>query len=117
MTHPTEPQHDEDFPTQADIDAWTTRERQRRQQWAQGPTPEQAALWATLERERRLAEQPPHAARARTLRVGRSLRLCAAGALRLLLTTSVRDALEYLVDEGLDWETRYDPWSGRRRPR
>ncbi len=113
MTEQSPSRYDDDFPTDADVEAWTSRERHRRQQWAQGPTPEQAALWATLERERRLAERGD--ARRRQPRLGRALRLCAAGALRLLLTTSVHDALEYLMLEGLDWEARYSPRSGRRR--
>jgi len=44
-------------PTDAEIEAWAVRERQRREQWARGPTPEQTALWAIRERERRTFEQ------------------------------------------------------------
>ena len=41
-------------PSDAEIEAWAVRERQRREQWLSGPTPEQAAVWAARERERRL---------------------------------------------------------------
>lgn len=99
-------------PTDADVDAWAARERRRREQWAHGPTPEQAALWAVRERERRTFEQeplsPPHAgppARGWPLRRRVfEVRLAAMGALRLAVNMSMRDAIEYLMQVGLDWE-------------
>ena len=40
------------YPTDDEIKAWAARERQRREQWAKGPSPEQAALAVLHERER-----------------------------------------------------------------
>ena len=113
MTWQPRDPRDDDLPTDAEIEAWAERERRRRQQWAQGPTPEQAALWATLEHERRRARRGGTRGGLPSMR--RSLALCAAGGLRLLLTTSVHDVLEYLVEEGLEWEEQFSRGS-RYRP-
>ena len=84
-------------PSDAEIEAWAARERARRQQWLTGPTPEQAAV--AMSRERELAEARlarGHATRgsdvdARWL-VQRSLRtalLAAEGAMSLLANMSL----------------------------
>ena len=99
-------------PTDAEIEAWALRERRRREQWARGPTPEQSALWVLRERERRIIEHealatPTHGAGVRWWPLERTLRevqLAGIGALRLVVNTSIGEAVEYLVQAGLDWE-------------
>jgi hypothetical protein len=94
-------------PTAAEVEAWASRERNRREQWALGPTPEQAALWAVRERERRTVSRSTEnlpAPRGLLRRTLRDFRLAGFGALQLLINTSARDAVEYLVQAGLDWE-------------
>lgn len=102
------------YPTDDEIKAWISRERQRREQWAKGPSPEQAALAALHERDRRIAELerpsgPPDPGVESTAVMRDAVRnacLAAAGALSLLFKTSARDAFDALVQEGLDWEDR-----------
>lgn len=102
------------YPTDDEIKAWATRERQRREQWAKGPSPEQAALAALRERERRLTEverasgQPDSVVEPTALMrdAVRNVYLASAGAVSLLFKTSARDAFDSLVHEGLDWEDR-----------
>ena len=104
-------------PTEAEIEAWATRERQRREQWVRGPTPEQTALWAVREHERRSVQQqqlaaPRGSSGERRWLFRRSLReiqLAGMGALQLALNTSIKDAMEYLVRAGLDWEEQTSP--------
>ena len=104
-------------PTVAETEAWATRERRRREQWALGPTPEQAALGAMRERERRALEdeqekmsrRSPHAPTPRIWRTLRTLQLAGLGALRLMVDTSASDAVGHLVQAGLDWERINDP--------
>jgi hypothetical protein len=95
-------------PTDAEIEAWSAREHRRREQWTHGPTPEQTALWALRERERRtLAQHQLAPAPGGSLARGwplRELQLAAMGALGLAVNTSIRDAIEYLVQTGLAWE-------------
>ena len=43
-------------PTQAEIDAWVAKERERRQAWLNGPTPEEREAYALRLRQRRLAD-------------------------------------------------------------
>jgi hypothetical protein len=43
-------------PTQAEIDEWARRERERRQEWLQGPTVEEREAYASRLRQRRLSE-------------------------------------------------------------
>jgi hypothetical protein len=101
------------FPTDDEIKAWATRERQRREQWAKGPSPEQAALAVLHERERNIAEferaSGPADPGVETALIRDAVRngwLAAAGAVSLLFKTSARDAFDSLVREGLDWEDR-----------
>ena len=102
------------YPTDDETKAWAVRERQRRQQWAKEPSPEQAALAALHERERKNAElersrgpsDPGVEPTALMRDVMRHSWLAAAGAVSLLFKTSARDAFDSLVEEGLDWEDR-----------
>src|SRR3954447_19729544 len=109
-------------PSDAEIEAWAARERARRQQWLSGPTPEQAAVAMSREREgaeARLARA--HAKRGSALDAGRlvqhSLRtvlLATEGAMSLLANTSLRDVRERLTQAGLDWEEELRNPTGRR---
>jgi hypothetical protein len=109
-------------PSDAEIETWAARERKRRQQWLSGPTPEQAAVAASREREGIEADS----GRADTMRgsdldatwlVQRSMRtaqLAAEGAINLLLHVSLRGVRERLVQAGLDWEDEFhEPTRGR----
>jgi hypothetical protein len=111
-------------PTDAEIEAWAAREHMRRQRWLSGPTPEQAAVAASRERERVEAELwrahntcgsdfDPARLVQRSLR---SAQLVAEGAMRLLLHMSLKDVRNRLVQAGLDWEEELfqDPRSGGR---
>ena len=98
-------------PTAAEVEAWASRERRRRDQWALGPTPEQAALWAIRERERRTSTLERQDLPGPTRLMRRTLHdvgLAGIGALRLLINTSARDAVGYLVQAGLNWEREMD---------
>ena len=102
------------YPTDDEIKAWAARERQRREQWAKGPSPEQAALAVLHERERNIAEferasgpaDPGVEPTALMRDAVRNGRLAAAGVLSLLFKTSARDVFDSLIQEGLDWEDR-----------
>jgi len=110
-------------PTDAEIEAWAERERQRRQQWLSGPTPEQAAVAAIYEHER--GEPPIEQAYdtsdddfdpSRVVqRLVRTTQLAAEGALSLLLHFSLSDVRERLVHAGLDWEEELFEEPTRRR--
>ena len=96
----------------AEVEAWATRERERRQQWLRGPTLEQAAVAMLRERERReleggRANDTRHSdfdAARLIQRLVRTTQLAAEGAVSLLLHVSVRDVRDRLVDAGLEWE-------------
>jgi hypothetical protein len=99
-------------PSEAEIEAWAARERERRQQWLSGPTAEQAAVAVIRERERREPERvraydtwESDFDAARLLqRLLRTTQLVAEGTVSLLLHLSVRDVRKRLVQAGLDWE-------------
>jgi len=110
-------------PSEAEIEAWAARERERRQQWLRGPTAEQAAVAVIRERERREPERvraydtweaDVDAARL-VQRLLRTTQLVAEGTVSLLLRLSVRDVGKRLVQAGLDWEAELfeDPVSKR----
>jgi hypothetical protein len=105
-------------PADGEVEAWALRERQLREQWVRGPTPEQTALWALRERERRVLEHEklasPNRGAMPLARALREVQLASIGALRLAVNTSIRDAVEYLVQAGLDWE---EELPSRSRPR
>ena len=99
-------------PSDEEIEAWAAREQRRRVQWLAGPTREQAALWASRERQRRIGGadytrtplRPGIAPAQLMLDATRNLRLAAEGALSLLFRSSPRNAFDYLVQAGREWE-------------
>jgi hypothetical protein len=99
-------------PTETEIEAWASRERERRQRWLAGPTPEQAAVLASRAGE--LESAPPaHRRGEPSARVAqhslRSAQLAAEGAISLLFRLSLRDAFDRLVQAGRDWEDEFSP--------
>ena len=96
-------------PTQAEIDAWVAKERERRQAWLNGPTPEERDAYALRLRQRRLADtfDEGEAMLAdsvrRGMRIGREGQLAAEGAAALLYRYSRRTFAE-LVKAGREWE-------------
>jgi len=96
-------------PTQAEIDAWAARERQRREAWLNGPSEEERAAYAQQLRQRRLAEafdEGEHRLEegVRTgLHYGREAQLAAEGAVNLFYRWSRRTMSE-LVRAGREWE-------------
>ena len=88
-------------PTQAEIDEWAARERQRREAWLKGPTAEEREAYALRLRQRRIADtfDDGEAMLAesvrRGMRLGREGQLAAEGAVALAyqaLTADVRGA-------------------------
>jgi len=85
------------------------------EQWLSRPTPEQAAVWAARERERRLVgleggrhRRWPGLAPALVLqRSLRNTQLAAEGTMSLLFRLSVKDALDRLVQAGREWEEEF----------
>ena len=75
-------------PTQAEIDAWVAKERERRQAWLNGPTPEEREAYALHLRQRRLADTFDEGEAMLTdsvrrgMRCGREGQLAAEGAVR-----------------------------------
>jgi len=96
-------------PTQAEIDAWVARERERRQAWLDGPTPEEREAYALRLRQRRLADTFDEGEAMLTdsvrrgMRLGREGQLAAEGAVALLYRYSRRTLAE-LVRAGREWE-------------
>ena len=107
-------------PTQAEIDAWVAKERQRRQAWLNGPSPEEREDYARRLRQRRLAEafdegEARIADGVRTgVRYGREAQLAAEGAMTVLLRWS-RRTLDDLVRAGREWEEETSLPNRRRR--
>jgi hypothetical protein len=83
-------------PTQAEIDEWAARERQRREAWVSGPSAEEREEYAQRVRQRRLAEafDEGEARIAESIRLGmragRETQLAAEGAMALLYRLSRR---------------------------
>jgi hypothetical protein len=96
-------------PTEAEIDAWAARERQRREAWVKGPTEDERAAYAASLRERRLAEAFDEGERRigdvvrSGVRMGREGQLAAEGAVRLFYRWS-RRTFDELVEAGREWE-------------
>lgn len=96
-------------PTEAEIDAWATRERRRREDWLKGPTEEERAEYAQSIRQRRLAEAFDESERRigdvarKGLRMGRETQLAAEGAMRVTYRWWRRTFNE-LVEAGREWE-------------
>jgi hypothetical protein len=107
-------------PTQAEIDEWAARERQRREAWVSGPSAEEREEYAQRVRQRRLAEafDEGEARIAESIRLGmragRETQLAAEGAMALLYRLSRRTFHE-LVEAGREWEEGTTiPTRGRR---
>ncbi len=99
-------------PTDAEIEAWATRERERREAWLNGPTQDQKDEWAARERARRggrhLALPTPSADTRRLAQhYMRDIQLVAEGAFSKLFNLSVRDVFDELIREGRAWEDEY----------
>ena len=96
-------------PTQAEIDAWVAKERERRQAWLNGPTPEEREAYALRLRQRRLADTFDEGEAMLTdsvrrgMRLGREGQLAAEGAVALFYRYSRRTIAE-LVRAGREWE-------------
>ena len=96
-------------PTQAEIDAWVAKERERRQAWLNGPTPEEREAYALRLHQRRLADTFDEGEAMLTdsvrrgMRLGREGQLAAEGAVALLYRYSRRSLAE-LVRAGREWE-------------
>src|SRR5262245_20226066 len=109
-------------PTQAEIDAWAERERARRQAWLAGPSEDERAEYASLVRERRMAEafdEGEHRLQEgmrQGLHYGREAQLATEGAMTLLFRWSRRTFAE-LVKAGREWEEDRATPPARRRIR
>jgi hypothetical protein len=107
-------------PTQAEIDAWVARERQRRQTWLNGPSEEERDAYARRLRQRRVAEafDEGEAKIADSVRMGvrygREAQLAAEGAMTVLLRWS-RRTFDDLVRAGREWEEETSLPNRRRR--
>jgi len=107
-------------PTQAEIDAWVAKERERRQAWLNGPTAEEREAYAQRLHQRRLADtfDEGEAMLAdqvrRGMRLGREGQLAAEGALALIYRYSRRTYAE-LVRAGREWEEETSLPRRRRR--
>jgi hypothetical protein len=111
-------------PTDAEIEAWAARERERREAWLHGPTQAQKLDWAERERARRMGERSlaafrlpapsPDAVRL-AQHYMRDMQLATEGAFSLLLNVSVRDVFDQLIRAGREWEDEYTSRPVRRR--
>jgi hypothetical protein len=107
-------------PTQAEIDEWAARERQRREAWVKGPTAEEREEYAQRLRQRRLADTFDEGEAMlsetvrRGVRLGREGQLAAEGAVALAYQFSRRTFAE-LVKAGRDWEEETSLPMRRRR--
>ena len=96
-------------PTQAEIDAWVAKERERRQAWLNGPTPEEREAYALRLRQRRVADTFDEGeamltdSLRRGMHLGREGQLAAEGAVALLYRYSRRTLAE-LIRAGREWE-------------
>jgi hypothetical protein len=107
-------------PTQAEIDAWVERERQRRQAWLAGPDDEERQAYADRLRRRNLADRFGEGEErlSDSFRVGirysREAQLAAEGAVAMLYRFTRRTFAE-LVEAGRQWEEETSLPPRRRR--
>jgi len=107
-------------PTQAEIDAWVARERERRQAWLKGPSSEEREAYARRLRQRRVAEafDEGEARIAEGVRLGvrygREAQLAAEGAMTVLMRWS-RRTFDDMVRAGREWEEETSLPNRRRR--
>jgi hypothetical protein len=107
-------------PTQAEIDAWVARERERRQAWLNGPSADEREAYSRRLRQRRLAEAFDEG-EARIadgvrlgVRYGRETQLAAEGAMTVLMRWS-RQTFADMVRAGREWEEETSLPNRRRR--
>ena len=107
-------------PTEAEIEEWAAREKQRREAWLNGPSAEERAEYARRLRRRRLADafdegEARIADNVRLgVRYGRETQLAAEGAMTLLYRWSRRTFAE-LIRAGREWEEETSLPNRRRR--
>jgi hypothetical protein len=107
-------------PTQAEIEDWAAREKQRREAWLNGPTAEERAAYASRLRQRRLAQafdegETLIAEKMRLgVRYGRETQLAAEGAATLFYRWSRRTMAD-MVRAGREWEEETSLPNRRRR--
>jgi len=107
-------------PTQAEIDDWARREKQRREAWLNGPSDEERAAYSSRLRQRRLAdafdegEYRLEEGLRTGLHYGRDAQLAAEGAMTLFYRWSRRTFAE-LVKAGREWEEETALPNRRRR--
>ena len=107
-------------PTQAEIDDWAAREKQRREAWLNGPSAEEREAYASRLRQRRLAEafdegETIIAEKMRLgVRYGRETQLAAEGAMTLFYRWS-RRTFSDLIRAGREWEEETSLPNRRRR--
>jgi len=110
-------------PSDAEIEEWAARERQRREAWLRGPSDAQKAIWAERERRRRGGEGfgggPMSITAAEPIRMAqfalREVQLATEGAVSMVFKLSIRDVLDQLVRAGREWEDEYTSRPARRR--
>jgi hypothetical protein len=106
--------------TQAEIDAWAERERQRRAQWLNGPSPEEREAYAHRVRTRRIAAAFDEGEErlAGTMRQGHMVglegQLAMEGAMAVFYRWSRRTFAD-LVRAGREWEEETTLPNVRRR--
>jgi hypothetical protein len=100
-------------PTEAELDDWAERERQRRKAWLEGPTAEERAEYAQRERMRRLSGLSDSDREAviaewtrQAVRYPREMQLAAEGMFSLFYQWSRRQMAEF-VQAGRDWEEQF----------
>jgi hypothetical protein len=107
-------------PTQAEIDAWAARERQRREAWLSGPSPEERDEYARRIRQRRVAdafddgESRVSEGVQLGVRYGREAQLAAEGLLSIVYRWS-RERMAEFVRAGREWEEETTLPTRRRR--
>jgi hypothetical protein len=107
-------------PTQAEIDAWVEREKQRRQAWLAGPSDDERADYASRLRRRNLAdrfgegEERLNESMRMGIRYSREAQLAAEGAVALIYRFT-RKTFAELVEAGRQWEEETSLPPRRRR--
>ena len=107
-------------PSQADIDAWVERERQRRQAWLAGPNDDEREAYADRLRRHNLAdrfgagEERLNDSIRNGVRYGREAQLAAEGAVALIYRFT-RKTFAELVEAGRQWEEETSLPPRRRR--
>jgi hypothetical protein len=107
-------------PTQAEIDEWAAKERERRAAWLAGPSDEERQAYARQVKQRRLSDTFDEGEHRidetvrRGLHMGREGQLAAEGAMSLLYSWSRRKFSDF-VRAGREWEEETALPTRRRR--